>query len=364
MSLFAALLRAGCSRHTQGAVPLQGTVHTCRGCVSALAFTRATVQNTPMSATNAYLAAPGFMEQLLAELAADGCAVLWTRERLVLAECPSHDAGRHRPAWAQNVWYAPVEIPFGSIKDAARALRAMQRNWTLYSVLEHRRAALIQEQLPRVAARPLRFGDPAPTALGSWTLLHRGALLAAPRCSSPFAHGEARFEEDRTGPPNRAYLKLWELFTLLGMRPGPGDFCLDLGGSPGGWAWVLAGLGARVRSVDKAPLTPEVARLPNVEYARGSGFAVDPRTAGPVDWLFSDIACYPDRLLRHVARWLELGHCRNMVCTLKFQAETDQATAREFAAIPGSRLMHLFNNKHELTWVKLEQLPDARQCPE
>jgi 23S rRNA (cytidine2498-2'-O)-methyltransferase len=26
---------------------------------------------------------------------------------------------------------------------------------------------------------------------------------------------------------------------------------------------------------------------------------------------------------------------------------------RAFAAIPGSRLLHLHHNKHELTWVKL-----------
>ena len=27
--------------------------------------------------------------------------------------------------------------------------------------------------------------------------------------------------------------------------------------------------------------------------------------------------------------------------------------ARRFAAIPGSRLHHLFHNKHELTWIKI-----------
>ena len=29
------------------------------------------------------------------------------------------------------------------------------------------------------------------------------------------------------------------------------------------------------------------------------------------------------------------------------------AAAARFAAIPGSRLRHLFHNKHELTWTKL-----------
>ena len=34
-------------------------------------------------------------------------------------------------------------------------------------------------------------------------------------------------------------------------------------------------------------------------------------------------------------------------------APTDFAAMRDFAAIPGSRLMHLHHNKHELTWVRL-----------
>jgi 23S rRNA (cytidine2498-2'-O)-methyltransferase len=55
-----------------------------------------------------------------------------------------------------------------------------------------------------------------------------------------------------------------------------------------------------------------------------------------------------------VARWLELGSVRNFVCTLKFQGETDHETARQFAAIPGSRLVHLSCNKHELTWMRLD----------
>ncbi|MGE4299073.1 MAG: SAM-dependent methyltransferase [Desulfovibrionaceae bacterium] len=293
----------------------------------------------------AYLAPRGFTGQLVAELG-DATQV---RDRLVLAP------GAPRPAaWAQNIWLDPRWIAVDSIGDAARKLKAMQRNWALYSVDNHRRAALIEAKLPPVAARPLAFGAPRPAApLGSWTLWEPGLMLASAACSSAFAHGEVRFEENKSEPPNRAYLKLWELFTLLDERPGPGDLCLDLGSSPGGWSWVLAGLGARVFSVDKAPLAPHIASLPEVEHCLGSGFGLDPRHAGAVDWLFSDMACYPDRLLELVRRWMELGECRRFVCTLKFQADTDHDTARAFAAIPGSRLLHLSCNKHELTWVRL-----------
>ena len=184
-------------------------------------------------------------------------------------------------------------------------------------------------------------------------MLDANTLLAAPHCSSPFPHGEVRFVEDRSGPPSRAYLKLWEALTLIGHRPGPGETCLDLGSSPGGWSWALAQLGTRVISVDKAPLAPEVLRLPGIEYRAESAFALDPAAVGPVDWLFCDVVCYPARLYALVERWLAAGACRNFVCTLKFQGETDHATAARFAAIPGSRLVHLHHNKHELTWIKL-----------
>jgi 23S rRNA (cytidine2498-2'-O)-methyltransferase len=293
----------------------------------------------------AYLA----VEELVGELAEELSTIDRRHGRLLIAPGPPLPA-----AWAANVWLDPQEIRVASISDAAAKLRAIQRNWAVYAPVLHRRAMLIQEQLPKVSARPLMFGTPAPAApLGSWTLLDAGTMLAAPNCTSPFPNGEVRFVEDRLGPPSRAYLKLWEALTLIGRRPQPGEVCLDLGSSPGGWSWALQRMGAHVISVDKAPLAPEVACLPGIEHRRVSAFALDPRSVGAVDWLFSDIVCYPSRLLALVERWLAAGVCRRLVCTIKFQGATDHAIARRFAAIPGSQLRHLFHNKHELTWIKL-----------
>jgi len=294
----------------------------------------------------AYLAPEGFVAELEHELG----PVERVHERLLIAEGPPREA-----AWAQNVWLDPRLIEIASIGDAARELRAIQRNWAVYAPVLHRRAMLIQARLPVVSAKPLVFGEPVPGApLGSWTLLDTNTVLAAPHCTSAFPNGEVRFVEDRTGPPSRAYLKLWEALTVIGQRPAPGDVCVDLGSSPGGWTWVLARLGARVISLDKAPLASEVARLPGIDYRQVSAFGLDPAAVGPVDWLFSDIVCYPARLLGLVERWLASGLCRNFVCSVKFQGETDHGTAAKFAAIPGSRLRHLFHNKHELTWIKLK----------
>jgi 23S rRNA (cytidine2498-2'-O)-methyltransferase len=294
----------------------------------------------------AYLAADGYVDELAAELG----MVERVHGRLLTAAWPPRPA-----AWAANVWLDPQEIAIRSISDAAAILRAIQRNWAVYAPVLHRRAMLIQEQLPKVSAKRLVFGTAPPTApLGSWTLLDAGTVLASPHCTSPFPHGEVRFVEDHAGPPSRAYLKLWEALTLIACRPGAGEVCLDLGSSPGGWSWALQQMGAKVISVDKAPLAAGVARLPGVEHRLDSAFALDPAAVGPVDWLFSDVVCYPARLLALVERWLATGTCRRFVCTIKFQGNTDHAIAARFAAIPGSTLRHLSHNKHELTWSKID----------
>jgi 23S rRNA (cytidine2498-2'-O)-methyltransferase len=296
----------------------------------------------------AYLAPEGFDAELRTEL---GDGITAVHDRLVLTSARQRGA-----AWAGNIWLEPRRIEFGSISQAAKALRAMQRNWALYPYKHHRRAALIAEKLPHVSARPLRFPEPAPAApLGSWTLVEPNLMLASARCSSPFPNGVVRFVEDKRGPPNRAYLKLWEALTVIGRHPQRGERCLDLGASPGGWSWALAKLGAQVIGVDKAPLDPAVAAMPGVEFRPMSAFALSPAEIGTIDWLFSDVVCYPRRLLRLVETWMQSGLAANFVCTLKFQGETDFEAMRLFAAIPGSRLMHLHHNKHELTWVRLAE---------
>jgi 23S rRNA (cytidine2498-2'-O)-methyltransferase len=295
--------------------------------------------------TTAYLAADGFEAQLHEELRRAGAEVRIAHQRLLICDGAAVPA-----AWAANVWHDCAELPVVSIGSAAKALRDIQRNWAMYAPLHHRRAALIMDRLPHVSAKPLVFPATAPTApLGSWALLAPDRMLAAARCSSPFANGEVAFVEDKSGPPNRAYLKLWEALTWLGRWPQPGERCLDLGASPGGWTYVLAKLGADVVAIDKAPLDPKVAAMPGVEWRGESAFALDPKSVGPVHWLFSDIACYPSRLLKLVERWRASGLARNFVCTLKFQGETDHDSAAVFAALPGARVMHLHHNKHELT---------------
>lgn len=293
-----------------------------------------------------YLAAQGFEAELEQELKSN---IRHQIGRLFVTD------GQAQPAaWAANIWHNLVEIPIRSIGDGAAQLRALQRNWVVYGDQYFRRAQLIQDRLPHVSAKPLIFPQPLPIApLGSWTLATPDLILAAPHCESARPHGEYHFVEDKMGPPNRAYLKLWEALTRIGRHPKPGELCLDLGASPGGWTWVLAQLGVNVISIDKAPLDPQIMCQPNVTWRQDSAFALKPSTFGPVDWLFCDVICYPQRLYGLVQRWLMEGKVRNFICTIKFQGETDFQTLEKFSAIEHSHLVHLFHNKHELTWILL-----------
>jgi len=282
------------------------------------------------------LAARGLERPLEEEV---GSRILEKRERLYMLK------GREVPLWAANVWLKPQVFQFKSIGEASKHLRAIQRNWWLHSLTAHRRGKLIVESLPPLKPKPLAFLASSPKMpLGSFTLFDENILVYSAECTSLFPDGEVEFVENKTEPPSRAYLKLWELFSLTGHWPRTGETTIDLGSSPGGWTWALDQLGARVTSVDKAPLTVNISE--RVEYIAESAFALAPRK---VDWLFSDIICYPERLFELVERWRPF--VKNFVCTLKFQGPTNFAVIEEFLRIPGSEIRHLYNNKHELTWT-------------
>ncbi|MDR0589531.1 MAG: hypothetical protein LBG25_03185 [Spirochaetaceae bacterium] len=256
--------------------------------------------------------------------------------------------------WNRNIWLEPFCLDFDSIGEAARALRSLQRNWAPVLFTQFRRGALIQEKLPPINTKPRPFPWLIPDApMGGWSLLDSHTLLASARTESPFPGGIICFEEDKQGPPSRAYLKLEEALVRCRKWPGPGDRCLDAGASPGGWTWVLAKLGAEVIAVDRSPPEDRILARPGVRFIQHDAFTLKPEDLGPLDWVFSDVVCYPPRLLGWIQKWLESGLCANFVCTIKFQGEPDLESLRDFAALPGGRVVHLYHNKHELTWIRV-----------
>lgn len=273
--------------------------------------------------------------------------------RLILASSPAPRSCY----WAQNIWQTPVVESISSIQQAVKRLRSLQKYWALWPVAAVRRSILIQESLPKVKNTPIEF--PAPIApqhpIGSWCLLDEQTLLYSCMCSSSKAHGEWLFAPPKPHqgliPPSLAYLKLWEAFSRLQRHPLANERCLEIGVSPGSWTWGLSQLGTQVIAVDKAPLAEGIAQLPGVQFCQGDAFQYSPARVGSVDWILSDVICYPEKLLKFLLPWVQSGLCRYFVCTIKFQGAPKQDVIKQFASIPGSQIFHLFHNKNELTWT-------------
>ncbi len=298
-----------------------------------------------MQQVTGYLAPPGLEKHLKSELR----NITQEYDRLIIADGPPQ-----KTYWAQNIWFDPQIIKFDSISDASKKLRKMQKLWSFYPYKNIRRGSLISEKLPYFPSKSLVFPSAVPTSpLGSWTLLDTNTLLASPSCSSLFPQGEVHFQETKV-PPSRAYLKLWESLTRIGIFPKEGDTCLEVGASPGSWTWVLQQLGANVIAVDRAPLAPSVSSLPNINFMKKDAFSITPKDFPEVNWIFSDLICYPEKLLSWIKQWIDIDAKVDFVCTLKFQGEVNPEIIKEFEKIEGSQVLHLFHNKHELTWIKLK----------
>jgi len=284
-------------------------------------------------------------EDFLAELRHELQDIQAEQGNLIIA------AKNQRPVFALDIWQNPVSSNIISIGEAAKELKSIQGFW--YPHLdEHRgRTMLIADKLPSVKRfmTPL-FPMTSRPSIGAFTLLDRDVLLYASQREKPFPDGIFNVVEDKIHPPNRAYLKLWEALSVLGRYPEAGQTALDLGASPGGWTYVLASMGAQVTAIDKAPLDKKLAKLPNVEAKQLSAFSLQPRDVDPIDWWVCDIACYPEKLYGYLLPWIESGKVGQFIVTIKLQGKTDFDILKKFQAIPGGRVMHLYQNKHEATF--------------
>lgn len=270
---------------------------------------------------------------------------------------PSETGANPYPYWAQTVMLEPSLLRFDSAGDAAKAMRQIQRNWASRQYQSWRRAELICEKLPFVSVKPKAFPFGLPeTPMGLFTLLNGHCALISSKTSDTVYAGMVALEEDHQNPPSRAYMKLQEGLlrhrALFGSElPGAGMRCLDAGACPGGWTWVLRGLGADVHAIDRSPLAPSLMRDPHVVFQSHDAFTLAPEDLGRFDWVVSDVICYPERLLEWVRRWIDSGSVSNMVCTIKLQGGTDWRVVADFASIENSHIRHLNANKHELTWL-------------
>ena len=288
-----------------------------------------------------------------------------------LLYCPNFNESEN-PYWARTVMLEPMLINFESIGEAAKSLKEIQRNWAPYQYQFFRRGALIQEKLPYINLKEKNFIKDGKfsleiphTPMGLYTLIEQNRMIVSAVTTNSIPAGSIKFVEDHENPPSRAYLKIQEALTLFhhffdGDLPNQNSICFEAGACPGGWTWVLRQLGAQVFAVDRAPLAPSLMSDSKVTFLTHDAFTLKPQEVcermgvQKMDWVLSDVICYPKRLFEWVSLWLKTSLAKNMICTIKMQGEIDWNLVRKFAQIPNSRVIHLNYNKHELTWIHAE----------
>jgi 23S rRNA (cytidine2498-2'-O)-methyltransferase len=268
------------------------------------------------------------------------------------------DGLTHKPVWAQEWLPNCKSYEFFSKTEAVKILKSFKNLGVfLPSPVNNKLSASIRSELRELKPKRIIYEVPSKFNFRYfvWTLHSENEILVCENPGAQFPLGWNEFAEDKETPPNRAYLKLWEVLALGYISLNKTDVAMDLGSSPGGWTWVLSDLIKKVYSVDKAPLHKSVLKRENVVYTSGDAFAVAPEKFPDANWLFSDIICTPEKLLWLVNKWQNESDVRNFVCSIKFKGLCDFDILKEFRKFPDSTIIHLYQNKNEVTWIKQEE---------
>lgn len=153
--------------------------------------------------------------------------------------------------------------------------------------------------------------------------------------------------------PSRAARKLAEAFAWLGMAPGSGELCVDLGAAPGGWSWLVLEKRARVIAVDPARMDPKLMRNPRLRHVQGNAFDYQPEE--PVDWLFCDMAYRPLEVAQMLARWARRRDTRLLVANFKLPMKRKVEMIQRIRSLltdsgfTSVRTRQLYHDREEIT---------------
>lgn len=152
--------------------------------------------------------------------------------------------------------------------------------------------------------------------------------------------------------PSRAFTKLAEGQLRGGLSMTRGETCVDLGSSPGSWAWWALEQGAEVIAVDRSPLRKDLMRHQRLAFVRADAFRFVPPEQ--VNWLLCDVIAFPARSIELLQTWLSHGWCRKFVVTIKFRGQDEYGRLEPLKAWLASSnydfsLRRLTCNKNEVT---------------
>lgn len=231
--------------------------------------------------------------------------------------------------------YIREEIEIFLKKNQRRLLKTLVRDDTL--------ARQPDESLVQVGLRSRSSGYFSVVGPRQWQRLRRVV--------SRFPGGAVEIARQPRAP-SRAFAKLAEAQIRGGISIRRGETCVDLGSSPGSWAWWALEQGADVLAVDRSRLREDLMRHERLEFVRGDAFRFVP--PAPVDWLLCDVIAAPTRSIDLLQTWLAQGWCRNFVVTIKFrgQDEYDRLEPLKTWLAASNRdfyLRRLTGNKNEVT---------------
>ena len=287
----------------------------------------------------------GFQRELLQELKLKSVKVLLVTDRTVLVESLSV-----QPIWAQD-WWPDCEI-LPDEKESFATLKNLPYMGTYHQTEVHTLAERVKKKIRNFPLKRINYKQhhPFDFKFFAWTVIS-GWILYCKQPQQRFPLGWHEFAEDKTMPPNRAYLKLWEIISVYNIVPEADSKVIEIGASPGGWSWVLSQITNQVYTFDRAPLAPQIQKIENISHSEGDAFKISPEYYKDCTWFFSDIICTPEKLFEVLQPWIKAGYIKNFVCTIKFKGACDFDILKKFADIESSRLIHLYQNKNEITWV-------------
>lgn len=291
-----------------------------------------------------------FEKELVRELSINSIVPLLIHDKMMLV--PPLEK---RPIWAQDWWPRSSAFPLEHRSEALRILKSKPVLGYYQQTEDSRLAKTLTKDLKVLTRRRIDFKSTFNFNYYSWTTFADTLII----CDKPFSRfpgGWHEFAENKSFPPNRAYLKLWELFTVYNIFPKKDDVAIDLGACPGGWSWVLSDFCKKVYSVDRSELSPQILKIPNIKFQSGDAFAVDPKQFPDCNWFFSDIICTPARSYDLIKNWMNNSNIKNFVCTIKFKGECDFEVLNQLLKIENSKIIHLYQNKNEVTWVKIDNV--------
>jgi 23S rRNA (cytidine2498-2'-O)-methyltransferase len=215
--------------------------------------------------------------------------------------CVPADKASAKPARCRYIQQAVADI-------LAKKQRRLQRSWNQSQVAP----PTADEWLLQVGLRTATAGYVSAVSPDHWPRLRR--------CVSRFPGGVVEVPADRRAP-SRAFAKLAEVELRLGRQILQEETCVDLGSSPGSWAYWALKRGANVVAVDRSPLRADVMRHSGLRFVRGDAFRYRP--SEPVDWLLCDVIAFPAKTIALAERWLSEGWCRWFCVTVKFRGQAD-----------------------------------------